>query len=327
MKLISKISMAVLCLVLVWGCAPAEKDQATNEDQKETSAVGLENGSATLATESGGEIHYVVSGTGPACIMLTNSWGLNHKPLQTMFSDLEDVFTMIYFDARGMGDSSPVEEDSDMSMAAVREDAVAILDHLGLEKSYVMGWSNGAANTYMFVGEYPERVTGAIALHSLEKMDQEDMAFMQEKYADMNQKYMEYTLQMNSDELTEEEKAEIHRDLYMEWFPMMLADREKNEEALVAAFAEADLSYKHANYSYMNDTMTFDATEMLQKATCPMLFIAGTADSIRPESMKRAADLVENSTFVVFEESGHFAQMEEPEKFKETIINFVASIK
>lgn len=325
MMRVSKVYIVLLAVaVLLAGCGPAEETADTPDaNAQDTVEKGkLENGDWTFMNE-GRQVHYAIAGEGPPCIVLTNAWGLNHTPLKQMFSSLEDTLTLIYFDPRGMGESSEVVEDSDMSMAAVREDAVALLDHLDIEKAYVMGWSNGAANTYMFCGEYPDRVIGGIALHSVEKMTEEDEKYMMDASSPMMEIYARYMQEMSDPDISDEEKEQIHHNTWMEWFPLMLADREKNEARLKEIFAPAEYSFKHAAYSNMVDSPAMDATEMLQKTTAPMLIIAGSADMLPPSSVQRAADLVENSTFIVFENSGHFAPIEEPELFKQAIVEFV----
>lgn len=322
----NKIFAVIISALLLWSCAPADQpaDDAASEEQAADNTLTVREGVVDI---DGRQIHYVIRGEGPACIVLTNSWGLNYKPLTRLFADLEDVFTLIYFDPRGMGESSPVQADEDMSMKAVREDAIAVLDHLGLEEAYVMGWSNGAANTYMFAGEYPERVVAAIALHGIEKTTTEDQEYMTEKAGDILQEYGQYMQTMADPEISEEEKESVHKALYAKWFPMMLADREATLSAMEAIFEEAEFSYKHSAFSSAEGQAGLDATEALQKVEDPMLIIAGSHDMLPVESSMRAANLVENSTFVVFEQSGHFAPIEEPAKFKETIIQFINSVK
>lgn len=330
MKAVSKLLVLAVCLVVLWGCGtgenPAETSGGNGESQMATGTDGLENGEWT-GSVGGRQVHYVVAGEGPPCIVLTNSWGLNYKPLRAMFKPLEELFTMVYFDARGMGESGAIAEDSDMSMAAVREDALALLDHLGVEKTYVLGWSNGASNTYLFAGENDDRIIGSIAVHGLEKVTVEDIQYMNKKNEGMMDAYTAYMEQINNPDVSPEEKKELHHRLYMEWFPTMLADKEANLEAVNQVFAEADFSYEHALYSYVNDQQKLDATESLEKVTKPMLIIAGAHDSAPVESYQRAADVVEGSTFVVFENSGHFSPIEEPEKFMETVKSFIESTK
>ena len=81
----------------------------------------LENGSSA-AELNGFRIHYEVHGTGPGVMTLPNSWGINAATLRNLYNVLEDSLTLVCFDPWVMGESGEIREESDMGMAAVRED-------------------------------------------------------------------------------------------------------------------------------------------------------------------------------------------------------------
>ena len=75
-----------------------------------------------------------------------NSWGLTLEGLRGLYRGLEEHFTLVYFDPRGMGQSGPIREETDMGKAAVRADFDALRRHLQLDRVNAIGWSNGAMN-------------------------------------------------------------------------------------------------------------------------------------------------------------------------------------
>ena len=85
----------------------------------------LENGSFR-ADFGDRAIHYEVHGQGPVLMALTNAWGLTLDGLRGLYRPLEERLTLVYFDPRGMGASSPARTDADRGMAAVREDFHAL---------------------------------------------------------------------------------------------------------------------------------------------------------------------------------------------------------
>ena len=143
-----------------------------------------ENGSFT-AELNGFSIHYEVHGQGPVVMTLPNSWGLSLGGLRALYRSLEDTLTIVYFDPRGMGESAPIKEDSDMSMAAVRADFDALRRHLGLEKVNALGWSNGATNLILLASEKPDTLSTAVFLHGSASHGPEDMKGFAERYPEL----------------------------------------------------------------------------------------------------------------------------------------------
>ncbi len=68
---------------------------------------------------------------------------------------------------------------------------------------------------------------------------------------------------------------------------------------------------------------TFDARDLLAAIPVRSLVIAGAHDMLPPERVKVIADGLPNATFTVFEKSGHFSAVEEPEGFKAAVYAFL----
>lgn len=62
-----------------------------------------------------------------------------------------------------------------------------------------------------------------------------------------------------------------------------------------------------------------------QLPTIPVrsLVIAGRHDMSKPKKVKALADGLPDSVYVLFENSGHFAPLEEPELFESTVYEFL----
>ena len=69
--------------------------------------------------------------------------------------------------------------------------------------------------------------------------------------------------------------------------------------------------------------MNFDVREGLPDITAPVLLVAGAHDMMTPESIEEVATTIPNSQYVLFENSGHFASLEETEKFITTVLEFL----
>jgi proline iminopeptidase len=310
----------VICAAVALAAGCGVPSETTSADEPPTAVP--ENGSF-VAELNGFEIHYEVHGQGPVLMVLTNSWGLSLEGLRAVFEPLEERLTLVYFDPRGMGESSEIKEESDMGMAAVRADFQALREHLGLESVNAIGWSNGAMNLILLAAERPETIANAIFLHGAASYTDEDMAAMAQEYPELIAAWMEFNQEMQQPGLTAEEKTQRMRDMWLEqWFPLSFADREAAADTIDRLFADAEFSWAHADYS-QRENPTFDARDRLPLITARSLVITGAHDMMEVSKGEELAAGIPNSEFVLFESSGHYAPAEEPEAFEELVFTFL----
>lgn len=132
-----RVLRLLTCVLLLATAAGAAPLRAPGPPARPPAAV-LKNGSFTAELD-GVRIHYEVHGRGPVLMTLPNSWGLSLDGLRALYRPLEDRLTMVYFDPRGMGESGPIRQDSDMSLATVRADFDALRRALRLGPVNVIG--------------------------------------------------------------------------------------------------------------------------------------------------------------------------------------------
>lgn len=319
-------TFAALCLFFLSLTACPGELPPDGEPEAEASGPQLENGSFT-AELNGFPIHYEVHGLGSVMMVVTNSWGLSLEGVRGLFRPLEQHLTLVYFDPRGMGESGAIREDSDMGMAAVREDFDALRRHLELERVHAIGWSNGATNLIQLASEKLETLRSAIFVHTAPRFGAEDGAKIQEEYAELVARSNELRQRLLDDAVPDEEKEALQRKLFLEdWFPQLFADPEAGREALPEIFGDADFSYRHGLYA--NQEMpTYDLRDRLGDITVPSLVIAGAHDLLPTERTEELHAGIPDSRFVVFENSGHFAMREEPGKWQKVVLDFIAQVE
>lgn len=294
----------------------------TEEPEEEPPAAGPANGSFT-ATLNGFEIHYEVHGSGPVLMTVPNSWGLSLEGLRAMYRPLEERVTMVYFDPRGMGESSPVRDESDRGMAAVRADFQALREHLGLAKVNAIGWSNGAMNLILLAAEHPETLSSAIFLHGAPSFTEEDMGRFAADYPEVVRRYAAFQAEMADPSLSEEEKTARLRTLWLEdFFPTSTADPEASTPLIAETFAGAEFSAAHALFS-QKEAGSFDYSDRLPAITVRSLVMAGEHDTIPVEKAWEMDEALPDSTLLLLEKSGHFAPIEEPGAFRGAVWQFL----
>lgn len=88
-------------------------------------------------------LNYDAYGDGEPLLLITGTTlAVQHWP-KPVIDALASDHRVVVYDHRGMGASSP--SDSQVSMRSLAEDAAALLDHLGVGATHVLGWSLGSA--------------------------------------------------------------------------------------------------------------------------------------------------------------------------------------
>lgn len=100
-------------------------------------------------------------GNGPVLVMVH---GIGDDPhiFDDLASRLHDRFHIIAYARRGHGLSEAPPGPYDA--ARLTEDLRQLVDHLGIQRMSVLGWSMGADEATAFAGKYPERVDKLIYL-------------------------------------------------------------------------------------------------------------------------------------------------------------------
>ncbi len=285
-------------------------------------APALDNGSFH-ADLNGVDIHYEVHGSGPVLMTVPNSWGLSLEGLRAFYRPLEDALTMVYFDPRGMGESGPVRDEADLGAAAVRGDFEALRRHLGLERVNAIGWSNGATNLLLLASERPASLDSAIYVHAVARFGPEDQQAMVQRFPSLVERFKAFQERMQNPDLTGQERdAAIEELMVKEWFPLLVADPDQAGPLLERVYDNAQFSFDHWRYS-QTEWPTFDMRPQLPSIPTRSLVIAGVHDLLPVERARELTEGLPNAELAVFEHSGHFAPVEEPEKFRQAVLGFL----
>jgi len=121
------------------------------------SAIGAETG---YFDAEGIRLHYVVGGKGETVVLLHgfsgSADGLYIKP-GTFDALVNAGYRVVALDQRGHGNSEKPHDTASYGMQMV-EDVRRLLDHLGVEKVHLVGYSMGAKVSNTFRATYPERL-------------------------------------------------------------------------------------------------------------------------------------------------------------------------
>lgn len=117
-----------------------------------------EMGQGHYVENDGARIWYAACGSGPAVILLhgglgnSGNWGYQVPFL------VENGYRAIVIDSRGHGRST--RDERPYSYELMASDVIAVMDELNVEKTSLVGWSDGACIALILGDKNPERVAG-----------------------------------------------------------------------------------------------------------------------------------------------------------------------
>lgn len=110
---------------------------------------------------SGGiDIGYCLIGSGHPLLMLTGLGCTMDDWPEEVVEKLSARYQLVLMDNRGMGFSS--EDGTDFSYPLFARDVLALMDELGLSKTYVLGYSQSSVTTQQLLLSAPERFEKAV---------------------------------------------------------------------------------------------------------------------------------------------------------------------
>ncbi|MEM7031085.1 MAG: alpha/beta hydrolase [Chloroflexota bacterium] len=268
-------------------------------------------------------IHYTIRGQGPVLIAHSGGPGFDARGWDD-FAKIDEFVTIVAIHPRGSGLSNLSITDA-YSLSDYAADVEALCRHLHLEKPMVMGWSHGGMVAQQFAFTYPNSLSKLILfdtaaqisdfLGDVERAVQafKDEPWFEDAYAALQQEWA-------GDYKTDEDMAA----LWAREMKFYFAKFDARPQAYQERTKDLPLRIRPLKTFNENEAETMDLRPHLKDISVPTLVIVGRHDFITNVAM--AEDMVKhipNATLEIFEQSGHFALVEEPEKFYQVIKSFL----
>lgn len=272
---------------------------------------------------NGIRIHYIIRGAGPALIAHSGGPGFDARSWDD-FAGIDEFVTVIAIHPRGSGLSDSAPGDA-YFLQDYTADVEALRLHLGLDKPILLGWSHGGMVAQQFAFTYPDSLSKLIlqdtsacfgeflgdieaAVHAFK-----DQPWYEESFAALKKEWAgEYE--------TDEDMARLWAHEMKFYF------RRFDERAEAYHKSIRDLPIRITPLRVFNEgeAETMDLRLRLKEIPVPTLVIVGRHDFITNVAMAREMlKYIPDSRLEIFEDSGHFAIVEEPEKFKRVVKKFI----
>jgi pimeloyl-ACP methyl ester carboxylesterase len=113
--------------------------------------------STRVTTTDGVELHVESTGDGPA-ILFIHEFAADHRTWAEQVADLSADFRCVVYSARGYQPSAVPGDQDAYSYLHAADDAIAVLDGLGIERAHIVGLSMGGFCALQLGIRYPDRV-------------------------------------------------------------------------------------------------------------------------------------------------------------------------
>jgi proline iminopeptidase len=272
---------------------------------------------------NGVRIHYTIRGSGPALIAHSGGPGMDAR-LWDDFAKIDEFVTVIAVHPRGSGLSDPAPDDAYL-LPDYAADVEALRLHLGLDRPILMGWSHGGIVAQQFAFTYPDSLSKLVLFDTTAYFGQflsdieaavgefKDQPWFEQSFAALKKEWAgEYQ--------TDEDMAQLWAHEMKFYFKRFGARAEAYHQRT------KDLPMRIASLKAFNEreAETMDLRPRLKDITVPTLVIVGRHDFITNVAMaEEMVKHIPNARLEVFEDSGHFALVEEPEKFYRVVKQFV----
>ena len=256
-------------------------------------------------------LHYEEVGQGPRALVLHGGLGIDHHVYRPGLDGLGRALRLVYYDHRCHGASGDAPLES-LTLQRLADDADELRRHLGDDKVGVIGHSFGGFIAYELAARHPETIRFLIILCSSPALD-----FGDEIAASMEAR-MTAEMRAALDLPDPERTIKALQPLYFHrWDP---AYGEALDASVRTNHAAALAAGRHLQQSRWTRWADLPAFEF------PVLLVMGRHDFIpHLDRADRAAELLPDATVKVFEHSGHYPWLEEPEAFVRVVTAWVRS--
>ena len=242
------------------------------------------------ADVNGIKIAYGILGNGPPLVLIMGyrlpslAWPLD------FIEALAEKFTVVLFDNRGTGGSD--KPTTGYEIPNMARDVSGLLDHLGIARANILGYSMGGAIAQEFVRQFPARVLGLVLCATT-------CGGPRATYASASV----LRVMRELDGLTPEDVARriwsvTYSPGYLENHRELAEDQMRREIAAPTPLHAADLQYQAF--------AEFDGSKALANIKAPTLVLTGDLDRlVSPRNSNFIAGLIPGARLIVIPGCGH----------------------
>lgn len=239
---------------------------------------------------------------GGRVVLMSNSLMSNHQMWDWTIPALADKYRVLRYDMRGHGKSGTTLPP--YNMAQLADDAVALLDALGLEKVHFVGLSMGGMIGQQLGARYGDRVHSLTLCNTASEMAPRTM--WDDRLAMAKEKGI----------------AAMVEPTLQRWFTEPFR---KDNPAVMARIGAMIRAVPAAGYAGCARAISeMNLTHRLKEIKCPALVMAGAEDAGTPVAMTHEIHAnLPGSELLIIPEASHLSNVEQPAAFNVALSAFL----
>jgi 3-oxoadipate enol-lactonase len=254
---------------------------------------------------NGLQVNYELTGKeGAPVVVLSHSLGTSLEMWNPQIAALEQHYRVLRYDTRGHGDSGAPAQN--YSLDQLGEDAVSLLDVLGIDGVHFVGLSMGGMIGQYFALNHGNRLRSFILCDTAALIPPEAQPVWQERI----------------DTARENGLAALVESTLQRWFTPPYLDQNPPEVQLIRKLF---LSTPLAGYIGCSEAIrNLDYLGRLAEIKIPTLIIVGRDDPGTPVAAAQAMHKrITDSKLVVLDSAAHLSNVEQSEAFNQSLMKFI----
>ena len=256
-------------------------------------------------------LYYEETGSG-APVIFVHEFAGDYRSWETQMRFFGRYFRCITFNARGFPPSEVPEDGARYSQAHARDDIVAVLDHLKIERAHIVGLSMGGFATLHVGITYPQRARSLVVAgcgygaepDKKDKFQAECEAAAASFEADWGAAAKKYALGPTRVQLQNKDRRGWDE------FARQLGEHSADGQALTMRGVQ------------MKRPSLYELVEPMKKIEVPVLIVTGDEDDPCLEPGLLMKRTIPAAGLVVIPWSGHTINLEEPDAFNRAVLEF-----
>lgn len=268
-------------------------------------------------TQDGVKLYYEEVGQGTP-ILFVHEFAADHRGWEPQMRAFGQHYRCIAYSARGYTPSDVPADKNAYSYRHVMRDAVAVLDHLQIDKAHLIGLSMGGYTSLQVALNHPGRVLSLVLAGTGSGSER--------RYTDDFHKHSRAL----GDEFEREGAAAVARSYGMSpaRIPFLVKDpRGFAEFARQLAEHDAQGSANTSRGFQGARPSLYDFDSEIRKLDTPALIVVGDEDDRCIEPSLFLKQTIAASGLVMFPKTGHVVNLEEPALFNQVVADFLDRVE
>lgn len=267
------------------------------------------------------KLEVFLGGSGRPLICGTNQWTVQTAQGGPLAEVLAAEGSLVSVNPRDAGNSSPAREPWELTMAFLVDDLEVVRQQLGGEPWIYVGHSGGGFIGLLYALRYQQGLAGLILGDTAA-----NSRFLHDEHSFFHPSHPDAAAVNEAQRHLADASAssEVRRRSSAVFLGAMLYKKEYLSVILDLTARGWGASAPRRTQALRDEYPSYDVVDRLGEIRVPTLVMCGRYDPVVPIAHSELIHAgIPNSELVVFEESGHFPMIEEPEKFRDVVRRFI----